>query len=402
MPVLVFASSGIEASVNGVYYETFEEALANAGSNDTIKLFSNVFLENSVNIDKTVNINLNGKDISAKTAVFMVQGGALNLEGTGTIKETEPNYGAIRVIGSTNINDDNYSVLNVGENVTLEGWAGVFITHESSKSYGVEVNIKGKINAVSDTSGGTGIGVYVNGTIQHLTNVPIVNIEDGAVITSNGNGLYIAGYAVFNIGKAKITGVESGIGIKSGILNIDGASVLCTGSNETPTEGFNNGIKASGTTLQIESNNGYAGDMEINISNGNFTSKNSYVVYEYIGKGSATEVKSISISNGTFVSEAGKNVFEFSNAFNNTHKRFISGGEYSSDPSSYLKTGYSSSKEGNLYNVSASTLKGVFGESNNQSGGFAKTIVLIIASIAILGLLYFYRNKILSTIKRYI
>ena len=97
-----------------------------------------------------------------------------------------------------------------------------------------------------------------------------------------------------------------------------------------------------------------------------------------------------------------KNVFEFSNAFNNTHKRFISGGEYSSDPSSYLKTGYSSSKEGNLYNVSASTLKGVFGESNNQSGGFAKTIVLILASIAILGVLYFYRDKILSTIKRYI
>ena len=65
--------------------------------------------------------------------------------------------------GSTDPNDKNYSVLKVGKDVTLEGWSGIFITHNNSKSYGIDVSFAGKINSVNDTSGGTGVGIYVNG-----------------------------------------------------------------------------------------------------------------------------------------------------------------------------------------------------------------------------------------------
>ena len=248
-PSFIFASSSFVARIDNDYYETLEEAISAAGSDDTIELISDVALKDTLTIDKVINLNLNGNDISAPTKVFLVDGGTLNISGKGTIRETEPNYGVIMISGSTDPNDNNYSLVNVGKDVTLEGWSGVFINHQDSKAYGIEVNVDGKINAINDIEGGPGIGVYVNGNIKHEENAPVVNILDNAKITSDGSGLYIAGYAIFNIGKAHISGLEAGIGIKSGVLNINGANVESSGKDSTPTEGYNNGIKASGVAI---------------------------------------------------------------------------------------------------------------------------------------------------------
>lgn len=391
-PVLVSASTTLMAKVGDKYYDTLEEAIANASSTDTIMLISNAILDDTLLIDKVVNLNLNGNDISAKEKVFLVQGGTLNISGKGTIKETEPNYGAIMVIGSDKVIDEKYSVVHVGKDVTLEGWSGIFITHQNSKSYGVAVYLDGKINAVNDTSGGTGIGVYVNGNIKDEENHPVVNISDGAEIKSTGNGLYIAGSSTFYIGDAYIEGEESGIGIKSGTLNIDGATVVSNGKDETPTEGSNNGIKASGTAIQIESNSGYSGRIVLNISNGNFKSKNSNVVYEYIGKGNSSLIYSMSISNGTFISEALKDVFSFSDSFKDIHSGFVSGGEYSSDPSEYLKSGYTVVSNNGMYSVVKSTSKSVVSSSiTNGSSSFIK--IFIMFSIVIISFILIYINR---------
>lgn len=400
-PSLVLASVGFEAKVGDNYYETLEEAISAAGSNDIIMLISDVVLDDTLVIDKVIKLNLNGNDISAPTKVFFVDGGTLNISGKGIIRETEPNYGVIMISGSTDINDKDYSLVNVGKDVTLEGWAGVFINHKDSKAYGVEANIDGKINAISDTEGGTGIGVYVNGNIKHQENAPVINILDNAKITSNGNGLYIAGYAIFNIGKAHISGLEAGIGIKSGVLNINGATVESSGKDSTPTEGYNNGIKASGVAIQIESNSGYAGNMEIDISNGNFKSKNSNVLYEYIGKGNNTEVKSISVSGGTFVSEASKDVLVLSNEFKNLHSGFVSGGKYSSNPNEYLKSGYSTNLDNGLYKVIGATVKQVSGVGIDVANNSIIKTIITFAIIAISGIfIYLNRSKIYNLIKK--
>lgn len=398
-PILVNASTTLMAKVGDKYYDTLEEAIANASSDDIINLVSDVMLDETITINKEVNINLNGNDILAKEKVFLVQGGFLDISGSGTIKETEPNYGAIMVIGSDTITDDKYSGVHVGKDVTLEGWSGIFINHENSKSYGVAVYLDGKINAVNDTSGGAGVGVYVNGKIKDEENHPVVNISDGAEIKSTGNGLYIAGSSTFYIGDAYIEGEESGIGIKSGTLNIDGATVVSNGEDKTPTEGYNNGIKASGTAIQIESNSSYAGKIQINISNGEFTSKNSYVVYEYIGKGNSSLIYSMSVSNGTFISEAGKDVFSFSDSFKDIHSGFISGGQYSSNPNEYLKSGYSAINEGGIYSVAKSTLKGVNSSSvsGNDGSSFVKSLVWIIVIVISGILVYFNRVKIIDS-----
>lgn len=395
-PASINASVPPLAKIGDKYFESLEEAIANANSNDTIVLISDVVLDDTLLIEKVVNLDLNGNDISAKEKVFLVKGGFLNVSGKGTIKEIEPNYGAIMLIGSNEDTNEKYSVVNVEEDVTLEGWSGIFINHESSKSYGVVVYLDGKINAVDDVKGDSGVGVYVNGNIKDQNSHPVVNISDDAEIKSTGTGLYIAGYSTFNIGKAYIEGVESGIGIKSGVLNVDGATIIATGKDKTPTEGYNNGIKASGTAIQVESNNGYAGKIQLNISNGNFKSKNSNVIYEYIGKGNNSLIYSMSISGGTFVSEANKDVFSFSDSFKDIHSGFISGGEYSSNPSSYLKTGYTTNLKDNLYSVTKSTMKSVNSNSVNsgKSNSIYKGLITVICLIVSVILIYFNKSKI--------
>lgn len=184
------------------------------------------------------------------------KGGSINLSGKGTIKETMPYYGAIVLEGSNNSNDKNYSTINVGSDVTLEGWSGIFIDHHDKKAYGILINMNGSINAINDIDGGEWAGIYVNGNIQHENNSPVINLSNTAKITSTGDGIYAAGYATYNINGAYITGVQTGLGIKSGIFNILDATIIGTGEDKTPTSGNNNGINASnisGALLKIVS-----------------------------------------------------------------------------------------------------------------------------------------------------
>lgn len=401
LPIYVYASEGSLLRIGNKYYDSFLEAIANVGSNETIVLIDDIILDSSVNVNKTVNIDLNGNDIVSPTKVFLIDGGVLNLRGKGTIRESKPEYGAVMLMGSNDPNDKDYSILNVGKDVTLEGWSGVFVNHKNGTAYGVKVNLDGKIKAINDTNGDNGIGVYVNGNIKNKENIPIINISDNAYITSTGNGLYIAGNSTFNISSAYINGEESGIGIKSGNLNINGATVISNGPDKTPTEGYNNGIRPSGTAIQIESNNGYVGDMNIDIDSGSFKSKNSNVIYEYIGKGTSTEVDSIDISGGTFISEASKNIFSMSDSFNNKHSSFISGGNYSSNPSEYLKTGYNANLNDDLYSVTKSTMLEVIDiNSNDSNNNILKVIITMISIIIISFLIYVNRYKLLKMFRK--
>lgn len=394
VPISVSASATPMAKIGQKYYYNLEEAIINANSEDVVTLVSDVNLDNSLLINKDVNLNLNGNNIMAKEKVFQVKGGFLNIVGKGIIKETEPYYGAIMLIGSSDYTDEKYSVVRVGKDVVLEGWSGIFINHESSKSYGVVAYLDGKINAVDDIDDGLGIGIYVNGNIKDKKGSPIVNISDTAQINSTGTGLYIAGYSTFNIGKSYISGVESGISMKSGILNIDGTTVICTGKDNTPTSGYNNGIKPSGAAIQIESNNGYAGKMQIDISNGNFTSMNSHVIYEYIGKGDNSLIYSMSISNGSFISKSLKDVFSFSESFKDIHSGFISGGKYSSNPNTYLKSGYTVVADEDSFSVVKSTLKTVFFNDYSNNNYFIKKLINLLFLIGLTIYIFFNRKKI--------
>lgn len=396
VPKNILASSVTLIKVGNNYYDNLQDAINAASSNDTINLITDVETKDTININKTVSINLNGKTISSKEKVFLIEGGSLHLSGTGLIKETNPNYGAIMIKGSQNQNDINYSTLKVDSGITLEGWSGIFIGHNNGLSYGVLVNTSATIISKKDANGITGAGIYTNGTIKDNNNAPIININSKSVINSQGTGVYQAGYAITNIEGANITGEESAISIKSGTLNIKSGTFTCVGPDNTPTNINNNGINPSGATIQIESNPNYKGNIKLNISGGTLTSKNSHVIYEYLATGSTTNVKEIKLSNGIYKSN--KAIFSLSNSLISNHPKFISGGTYNKNIEEYLDNNYSLSKIDDTYVVIKSTMKEEIIKEENDYNNLKIIIYILIITLVSLTI-YLNKTKLLKVIK---
>lgn len=383
------------------YFDTLEDAIKYASSKDTISLTSNISLEDTIEINKTVNINLNNFNIENDEKVFTVQGGSLNLSGKGTIKEKNPNYGAIMLIGSNDKSKEDFSTVSIGKDITLEGWSGIFINQNNNTAYGVRVNLDGKIKAVDDISGSTGVGIYVNGKISNQENAPIINISSTSKIQSTGVGIYSAGYAEYYINGAHIEGIESGLGIKSGYFNILDGTILGTGEDKTPANGNNNGINPTGVAIQIESNPGYTGNIDLSIKNGLIQSNNSNVIYEYTINNGPSQVQDINISGGKFISKSNKPVFLLSQNLSNNLNNFITGGKFSSDPTKYLKSGFKVELDNNnLYEVINNNTS-VFkynGESNNKN---LLPYFTIISLIIIVIVSYLNRSKIKQKSKKF-
>lgn len=383
------------------YFDTLEDAIKYASSKDTISLTSNISLEDTIEINKTVNINLNNFNIENDEKVFVIQGGSLNLSGKGTIKEKNPNYGAIMLIGSNDKIKEDFSTVSIGKDITLEGWSGIFINQNNNTAYGVRVNLDGKIKAVDDISGSTGVGIYVNGKISNQENAPIINISSTSKIQSTGVGIYSAGYAEYYINGAHIEGIESGLGIKSGYFNILDGTILGTGEDKTPANGNNNGINPTGVAIQIESNPGYTGNIDLSIKNGLIQSNNSNVIYEYTINNGPSQVQDINISGGKFISKSNKTVFLLSQNLSNNLNNFITGGKFSSDPTKHLKSGFKVELDNNnLYEVINNNTS-VFkynGESNNKN---LLPYFTIISLIIIVIVSYLNRSKIKQISKKF-
>ena len=340
VPSVMAATTDVSSDLAG--------AVSSAAAGDILKLTADITVDSSITIDKELTIDLNNHKItiddSKSNDCIKVVGGKLTVTGTGTIEEKVPYYGAIWVYGSVNKSDADYSTLVVDKNVTLKGYSGVLVRQTAdgsggNRAYGVNVTVKGTIVAVTDGTD-TGTGIQVSGNIQpkageeaDFTNYPVVNVI-GANITSDGVGIYAAGYATWNIENATISGIEAGIAIKSGILNVTSGTITGTGPDKRPTEGYNNGINPSGAALQVESNtDAYAGNIEINITGGTFESENSVAVYEYVvSENTPTAVNDVNVEGGTFISAENLPVLDLSSKFTEKHTEtdYITGGTFNS------------------------------------------------------------------------
>jgi len=318
--------------------------LLTENSEVTYKLDEDNNLYDVVELKGKVTIDLNGHNIVQKTEgknVFNIQDGNVNITGSGKIISHSSATNAIRILGSTNSDDREYTVVTIGKDVTVEsnGYAA-FITHVDQRAYGVEVNIFGTLK-------GGYAGFYVNGSIQDVDkndfkNFPVVTINDGA----NIEGIYAGGYAVWNIGAAVIENEANGLGIKAGNFVIDGATITGTGEKEEPT-GNGDGMNGTGSAIQFETNAGYADHIDVTLRNVTVTSTNGYAILEYLGQ---TEILNLEILSGTFKSANGLEIIKVSEGFNKTG--FIKGGTYSTDVNKeYIATGLVSKKIGDTYTV---------------------------------------------------
>ena len=352
--VTALADDGV-AQIGSQTYSSLSEAFSNATDGSEIVLLDEVTgcSRLSLTDGREITINLNGHNIGfAENAFFYVHHGSLTITGTGTVREGNPFYAPVFVEGSETDEGPDYAVVNIGENVTLEGWSGVFIDYPGTDqgknhSYGVNITVSGKINSVRDTDGYAGHGVYVNGTIQDIEgSVPVITLSETSSITSEGNGIYAAGYAVWTM-EGNIEAPYA-LSIKSGTFTINGGTYHSTGAFADPAAANGNGSEDTGAALSITSNRGYAQETVVTVNGGSFISDNGYAVYEGIAYNSSNGTNaadhsyaSIQISNGAFQSADGKAAVAIEKAEN---KKVISGGTYTSgseksDISQYIVAG---------------------------------------------------------------
>ncbi len=343
--VVTVLPEGTTSLVNGVSYETLKDAVDAAKVNGgTVELVADVVNSTSIRIlnNQEVTVDLNGNDISfASDQYFEVSGGTLTLTGEGTVKESDPYYGPIFI--NRKIMQVSPLTINVDEGVTLEGSSGIFVDYGAARAArNTTINLKGNINSVRDRAGNVGYAIYVQGNIKNTNNYPVINIYEGSEINSVGMGIYAAGYAEWNIYGGIINANITAIGIKSGKLYISGGTFTANGEENIPTPAWGNGMIGSGSALQIESNDGYAQGMVINISGGEFISENAAAIYEYPDD-ATTSVIDFTITGGTFKSTNYDSNFVFGESFKNTHQGFMSNITFDKENSvldSYLAEGY--------------------------------------------------------------
>lgn len=340
VPTIVLAANDV-AKVGETLYATLEEALdAAMETGEEVTLLQNAELANTYKVADDLTINLAGFEIAGASSVFEVEGAEFTVRGEGTLKETAPDLAVIFVRGSENSADENYSVVNIENGVTLEGWAGIMVkghTNTSVNSYGVVINCNDTIiNSTLDQANGTGHGIYINGYVKNQQNPVKVNVAS-TTITSEGTGMYAAGYGVWNFTDTTINAHEMGLGIKSGTIVLNNVDIYADSVFAEP-EGNGNGITPTGAAIQIEEHKSYAGKIHLIINGGTFTSKNNSAILEYTTSvNGVTFVEEIEINDGTFSSAERKQDITVSNSFSQTiTEGFIKGGTFSSDVQGYV------------------------------------------------------------------
>lgn len=343
------------AQIGDTYYNTLADAVADASTTnpDTIKLLKDTTERLILNGGKEIILDLGGNTLSYTEQTVRVNHGKLTVNGPGAIKEINPNLGAILIKGSTNQGDTNYSVVNVNGDVTLSGWAPLFIDQNSEKAYGVTVNLDGAtLNGKRDSSGDLGSGIYVNGSIKDTTNAPAINLKS-TTVNSEGQGMYLAGYTTTTVDKdSSVIGSQTGIEIRAGKLNVSGATIIGNGDFSCTPNG--NGSTTNGVGIAIAQHTTKL-PTEVTISGGTISGK--YAVYESNPQNNdATSIGQVklSITDGNFNGSTAA-------VYSHDVKSFISGGLFTSDPSDYCvanKTGVASNDSTYPYTV---------GEKNTES-----------------------------------
>ena len=313
--------------------------LPQADANGVITLDDDVTLASTwyISDGKTYTLNLNGHTLSGGSPVIQLTHGKLIINGVGTVKESTPYFGAVLIKGSKNESDENYSVLEVNSNVTLEGWAPIFVDQNAAKAYGVSVTVNGAtLNAKKDTTGAGGAGIYVNGQITDENNAPVISLTNTKICDVNNasQGMYLAGYTTTTLTNCDITGV-TGVEIRAGKLTVSGGAITGTATPATVTPN-GNGSTTAGVGVALAQ---HTTKLPVIVTIENATVKGYTGVYESNPQNNdpaSIEKVNLTISGGNFEAiNNGTNAVYSEDCTN-----FVSGGTFSNsvDPT-YLADG---------------------------------------------------------------
>lgn len=355
-------------SIGDVYFPTLQDAFDTAADGDTINLNKSVSIDTAITLNDGRSLTLNlgdGFNIeSSASAAIIIEHGSLNIQGRGTISIPVTGSGAVAISGSTDPSAVDYSVLTVGEEVTLRGYFGLLVQEKIvdknrvvGSAYGVRVEIYGTAIGLTDniTDGDWhGAALDVNGNIHGLSgNLPVINIHSSAVITGTDDalGIYGAGQAVWNVYGATITG-STGIEIRNGTLNIESGTVTSTASDYVVIQN-GSGRTTTGAAIAITPYYSAGEDtIHISIGNGTFTGPVSFSqsnINGVTGPGYDIEIKG-----GTFTSTGMGADGRYSAIVTaDSIGTFVSGGTFSSDVTAYCDEGFKPIYNGTSYVVQA-------------------------------------------------
>ena len=332
--VLVIVPSTVYALSEVKTNEELKEAVKN---DSEIVLQNDIIMTDDITVrGQKINIDLNGNSLTLK-AYIRVYEGSLEFSGKGLIKDDREDLrGTIYVYGSTDSKAVSYATLTVGKDVKIETKRyGIVVwpikeTEKYVPTYGTVINLNGTIISTNENAG----GITISGNLKNdgkLENAPIINIGKTAVVKTTAEAaLYAAGIGVWNIDGGVFEG-KSAIGIKSGKLVINDGTFTATGETKTG-ELYGNGIISTGSSIQIENNKGYAGNIEITINGGTFKSEKGLSIYHYPPtKDEENALKSLVINGGSF--KANYKLLENDNVT-------IEYGEFASEIIDLLKNGY--------------------------------------------------------------
>ncbi len=336
--VLVIVPSTVYALTEVKTNEELKEAVKN---DSEIVLQNDIIMTDDITVrGQKINIDLNGNSLTLK-AYIRVYEGSLEFSGKGLIKDDREDLrGTIYVYGSTDSKAVSFATLTVGKDVKIETKRyGIVVwpITENKKpvptyfpTYGTVINFNGTIISTNENAG----GIIISGNLKNdgkLENAPIINIGKTAVVKTTAEAaLYGAGMGVWNIDGGVFEG-KSAIGIKSGKLVINDGTFTATGETKTG-ELYGNGIISTGSSIQIENNKGYAGNIEITINGGTFKSEKGLSIYHYPPtKDEENALKSLVINGGSF--KANYKLLENDNVT-------IEYGEFASEIIDLLKNGY--------------------------------------------------------------
>ena len=292
------------ASVNGKYYASLADAVAAAGTGDTVTLLADTTERLSISQGKVFTLDLGGNTLTG------VGGQVLDIYGDVTIKN-----GTVKMTGAKGAAA---IWLNKTAKLTVESDAIVSVSNNAedncyciglwSDCTAAELTVKGTLEG--------GSGITVNGLI---TDTAVQNklLVDGATINAVNHGIYQAGNATTSVNNSTITG-STGIEVRAGNIETNNSSITGNGEfscvnnpNGTTTTGVGIAIAQHTTTLPID----------VKISGG--TIFGTYSVYEANPQKNSTDAISkveISISGGSFDG----------NVYSEDIEKFITGGNFSS------------------------------------------------------------------------
>ncbi len=320
------------AQVGQTYFDSLEEAISKAENGDTVVLLKSTTGNGNINISngREITLNLNGFNVGfAQNGKINLTHGILNLMGRGMLYEETPYYAPVMLYGAETDQAD-YTVITVGEDVILQGWSGLFVDYnKAQKAYGVKATVYGTLNSVRDYTGAGGHAFYINGTIKDTEgNVPEFILDGATLNTEDGNGMYLAGYAKTTITDSTIISNSedsTGIEIRAGELEITNSTII-GGNGEYTGAPNGNGSTSFNVALAVTQHTTKL-PIKITVNSGTFSANAAFVQANPQKNGPEDIDKvTLEINGGDFNGLV----------YSENKTRFISGGNFTSDPSEYL------------------------------------------------------------------